>query len=250
MIPSINPTQSNVQAALRSFLLSVLPSGTPVVAGQQNRIPESLLGDFVVMTPIRFERLATNLDSYFDDKLIGSIIGNTMTITSVFPGFPGQIGVGSTIFGSGVTIGTKVTALGSGSGGAGTYIVSPSQSVGSEILSGGSENVLQPAKVTVQLDFHSANDTDAGDMAQTVATLLGDDIAVQQFVGQIPNYGVIPLYAEDPRQMPFLNAEQQYEWRWVVEAMLQANVVVQVPQQFADSVVVGLIDVDEKYPAT
>src|ERR1039458_2225504 len=127
MIP--NPTQSNVQAALRSFLLSVLPSGIAVVAGQQNRVPENMAGDFVIMTPIRFEHISTNEDDYIDAKFGGTISGAAMTISEVYPGFSGLIKIGSIISGTGVVIGTKVTALGSGSGGLGTYTVAPSQAV-------------------------------------------------------------------------------------------------------------------------
>ena len=32
-----------------------------------------------------------------------------------------------------------------------------------------------------------------------------------------------PLYTEDPRQMPFINGEQQYESRWVVSAVLELD---------------------------
>ena len=244
---SIAPTQSNIQAALKAFLIAVLPPNTRVISGQQNRTAEPIDGDFVVMTTLRFERIETNIDSYADAKFTGSIAGATMTITAVDPDFTGQIGLGSTIFGVGVAAGTVVTALGTGTGGLGTYTVNNSQTISSETLSAGSQTIEQPAKVAVQLDFHSANLTDAGDMAQTVSTLLRDAFGTEQFANQDPNYGVVPLYADDPKQMPFVNDSQQYEWRWVVEAMLQANQVVSVPQQFADSVEVDIISVDAEY---
>ncbi len=120
--------------------------------------------------------------------------------------------------------------------------------MGSKTLSSGAKTLEQHAKVTVQMDFHSANDTDAGDMAQTVSTTLRDDFGVQQFANQSPNYGVVPLYADDPKMLPFLNAEQAYEWRFVVEAVLQVNQVVSVSQQFADVVTVDVISVDATYP--
>ena len=63
-----------------------------------------------------------------------------------------------------------------------------------------------------------------------------------------PLNGVVPLYADDPRQMPFINAESQYEWRWVLEAKLQVNQAVQIPQQFADSAVVDAISVEAEFP--
>ena len=59
----------------------------------------------------------------------GYISGTTLTIAGTTGS--GVLVVGSVISGSGVTSGTVVTALGSGSGGAGTYTVSPSQTVGS-----------------------------------------------------------------------------------------------------------------------
>jgi hypothetical protein len=60
--------------------------------------------------------------------------------------------------------------------------------------------------------------------------------------------GVAPLHADDPRQMPFINDQSQYEWRWIIEACLQANQVVISPQQFADALEIGLIEVDSHYP--
>lgn len=63
----------------------------------------------------------------------GSISGTTMTITAVTTG---NITVGTTISGAGVNPATIVTYLGTGTGGTGTYTVSPSQTVASEVLSG------------------------------------------------------------------------------------------------------------------
>ena len=65
---SISPTQSNVQAALAAFLASVtgLEVGTTIISGQNNRASEPSATTFVVMTPIRFVRLETNLDLYDD----------------------------------------------------------------------------------------------------------------------------------------------------------------------------------------
>jgi hypothetical protein len=244
MIP--NPTQSSVQAALRSFLLVVLPGGTEVISGEINRVPEPMPGNFVVMTPIRSKRLRTNIDDTNDVKFTGSISGTLMTVTQVQTG---AIEVGATVFGVGIADNTIVAGLGTGGGGIGTYNISPSQTVVSETLSSDAENLEQGSEWTVQLDFHSA-DLSAGDMAATASTLFRDDFAMQQFANQDPNYGVVPLLADDPKQMPFLNAENQYEWRWIVEALLQVNTTVSVPQQYADSAVVDVISVDATYRRT
>lgn len=58
----------------------------------------------------------------------GYISGTTLTVTAVTSG---NIGIGSVLSGTGVTSGTTITALGSGTGLTGTYTVSPSQTAGS-----------------------------------------------------------------------------------------------------------------------
>lgn len=63
----------------------------------------------------------------------GSITGTTLTVTAVTSG---TLYVGQTIQGTGVTALTIITALGTGSGGAGTYTVSTSQTVSSTTLYG------------------------------------------------------------------------------------------------------------------
>ena len=250
-----SPNQFNVLTALRSFLLAVLPTTGPdgkpvsVIAAQQNRIAEPAGTSYVIMTPIRFERIETNIDSADDSKFTGSISGATMTVTAFDPNLNGPISVGSVIFGAGVANPTTVTALGSGTGGTGTYTVSPSQTVGSETLSAGQSRIQQNQKWFIQLDFHGdpANDI-SGDMSTTVSTLLRDAYGVSLFSGQSPDLGIRPLYGDDPRQTPFLNEEQQIENRWVLEAVLQANAVVTVPQQYADSATLGLADVNALFP--
>lgn len=60
-----------------------------------------------------------------------SISGTTMTVTAVGSG---TIVVGQQITGTGVTAGTIITAFGTGTGGAGTYTVSASQTVASTTI--------------------------------------------------------------------------------------------------------------------
>ena len=66
-------------------------------------------------------------------KVTGSITATTLTVTAVASG---TLYVGQTIQGTGVTALTIITALGTGSGGAGTYTVSTSQTVSSTTLYG------------------------------------------------------------------------------------------------------------------
>lgn len=70
----------------------------------------------------------------------GSISGTTLTITSAPT--TGSFAIGQPIYGTGVTSGTLITALGTGTGGTGTYTVSASQTVASTTISGGGEVVL------------------------------------------------------------------------------------------------------------
>jgi hypothetical protein len=61
----------------------------------------------------------------------GSIASTTLSISEVSAG---ELTVGSVLVGAGITPGTAITALGTGTGGQGTYTVSPSQSVSSVAL--------------------------------------------------------------------------------------------------------------------
>jgi hypothetical protein len=58
----------------------------------------------------------------------GSIAATTLTVTAVTSG---TLSVGQTISGSGITAGTKITALGTGTGTGGTYTVDTSQTAAS-----------------------------------------------------------------------------------------------------------------------
>lgn len=238
----LSPTQSEIQTVLRSFLLSILPAGVPVIAGQANRVPEPSSPDFVVMTPILRKRLETNTDIFADVSFTGSITDTTLDVTAVAFG---TIAVGQTVFGEGVTDGTAITALGTGTGGIGTYTMNNSQTVASEKMASGTEAIRQPTQITMQLDVHGPN---ASDNAQTISTLFRDERATSFFAAS--GYDVAPFYADDPKQIPFVNGEDQYEFRYIVDAVMQANQTVSnLAQQFADQINVGLIEVDAAYPA-
>jgi hypothetical protein len=60
----------------------------------------------------------------------------TLTVSAVGSG---ALGVGDPLSGSGVTTGTVVTALGTGTGGIGTYIVSPTQTAASTTITAGTD---------------------------------------------------------------------------------------------------------------
>ena len=230
--PTISLTESQVNTALRSFLVSVLPSTMEVIRGQLNRVAEPQGNDFAVFWPLNRTRLSTNANSYADVAFVGSISNLVLTVSQILAGV---IVTGQTIYGAvaaNTVIGSQLTGP---SGGTGTYNVSPSQTVASTTMQTGSENMEQSTTVSVQIDVHGPN---SADNAQIISTLFRDDYATTQFATS--GFDVNPLYADDPKLVPYDNGEQQIEERWIIDAMLQINPIVQVPQQFASSVAVKI----------
>ena len=242
---TVSPNTQDIFIVLISFLTAILPPGVIVEQGQINRVSEPSAPDYVVMWPLRMPRIATNLDDYVDAVFTGSITGDTMDITAVNPAYTGQIAVGSVIFGVGVATNTTVTALGTGSGGVGTYIVTPSQTIGSEVLAAGIETLLQATEIVMQLDVHGPN---SQDNAQIITTIFRDEAGVDLF--SLSGFDVTPLYTDEPRQSPFLNDQNQYEDRWTVDAHMQANITLSIPQQFFDELTVTTFAADVLYPPT
>jgi hypothetical protein len=231
-----SPTQSTTQATLRSFLVSILPPAVEVVQGLDNRVPEPVGSDFVVITPMARTRLSTNVDTYADVQFTGSISGATLNVTLVTFG---TIAVGSTLFGVGVASGTTIAAQGTGSGGVGTYTVSVPQTLAPATLSAGNELLQQATQVEYQIDVHGPN---SADNAQIISTMFRDEYATNWWLAAGVTTSA-PLYADDPRQMPFMNENQQVENRWVITARLEADQTIVVPMQFAQALSVNIIDV-------
>jgi hypothetical protein len=100
-------------------------------------------------------------------------------------------------------------------------------------------------QLDVQCDVHGPR---SGECAQIVSTMLRDDYACQFF--ERAGSDTRPLYASDPVQALFFNAENQGEERWRIELSLQIAQVVQAPQEFFDELTLdpGLINVDAVYP--
>lgn len=245
MTIAIIPNEFDVFASLRTFIRSNV-ANVDVIKAQVNRVPEPEKEDYVLMTPLRRVRLSTNLDTFADVAFTASIavsgtVGTVMSVTSVFYGL---IELGSVVFGVDLASGIYVTQLLTGTGGTGTYKLSGSATLSSRTFAAGTQKMMQAVEVTVQLDVHGPN---SSDNAHQISTMFRDEYATAAFA----SYGkdVVPLYADDPKQVPFVNDQDQYEYRWVLEACMQANqAVVNIPQQFFDQAVVGLIEVDTHYP--
>ena len=85
--------------------------------------------------------------------------------------------------------------------------------------------------IAVQLDVHGPV---AADLASVLVAALQSSWAFDLFAAQDPAV-LAPLYAADPQFMPFVNGEQQTEWRYVIEAHFEAKPVLSTPMQFADT---------------
>jgi len=72
-------------------------------------------------------------------------------------------------------------------------------------------------QLTYQVDVHGPN---AADNTMLIFTYFKSDYGVQLFKSS--NAYVEPLYCSDPRQIPFINSEQQVETRWSIDVIMDA----------------------------
>lgn len=90
--------------------------------------------EFFTPTGCTFNGALINLlcnDAKVVSTMTGSISGTTLTVTALIGG---NLAVNQSISGPGVTAGTYITALGTGTGGVGTYTVNTSQTVASTVM--------------------------------------------------------------------------------------------------------------------
>ena len=92
----------------------ILENALPLVEGGAKKMPGTYFGGGTALGGAMFT---------------GSISGTTLTVTAVNYGV---LKVGQTLTGTGITIGTTITAFGTGTGGTGDYTVSASQTVASK----------------------------------------------------------------------------------------------------------------------
>ena len=230
MTAVLSLTETQIFTALRGFLTGILPAGMPVVRGQVNRVSQPAQPDHLVMWPVLRERLSTNIDTAIECAFTGSIAGPVLTVASVDWGF---LALGSLVNDPAVAPGTTVTAFGTGTGLAGTYTVSVPQVVASLPLHAGFKAILERVQITVQCDVHGPA---SADNSQVIEAVFRDETACQAFTDT--GLDLQPLYTSDPRQIPFINGEGQYENRWSIDLTMQANPVITVAQQFAGIVTI------------
>ena len=102
-------------------------SGTGVASGTQ--VEQQLTG-----TP---GGAGTYLVSIAEQTVASTTITGAHGVFTAGGTITGAFGIGDVLSGTGVTAGTVITALGTGSGGAGTYYVSPSQTASSTAVTAG-----------------------------------------------------------------------------------------------------------------
>jgi hypothetical protein len=126
-----------------------------------------------------------------------------------------------------------------------SYLINKSHNIKSQVLSAGVAQVLQPMKVTYQLDIYGP---ESEENVAKISTLFRDPYGVANYQGWPKQDSLVPLYHSDPHMLAFVNEEKQYERRWIIELVMQANMYVRnVPQQFADHLQLLTIDVDNDY---
>jgi len=244
MAVSLSLTDYQVMSALAAFLRDIMPRDIEIVLSQDNRVPEPRAKDWIELTPLFRVRMNTNINTFGDCALIGSTSDNVLTVASVSLG---TIIAGAPLFGENVlpntTIQCQITNAGGPLGGPGTYQIScaPLVPLNAASLFAGTATKEQSTRVTVQVDVHGPC---SADNVQIIATLFRDYYACRFF--DETGLGVAPLYADQAHQMPFMNAESQYERRWSMDLHMQANQMVITPQQFFTQFVTNIFQLPAK----
>ena len=95
-------------------------------------------------------------------------------------------------------------------------------------------------RLHLQLDFYGPS---SNAWAVIVSTLFRDQYACDE-LGSVCQ----PLYADDPKMMPQITAEDQYLERWMLNAAVQYNPVTTTAQSFSATITPIAKDVDVVFP--
>lgn len=101
------------------------------------------------------------------------------------------------------------------------------------------KSIFTPVQYVIQLDFYGA---DSASWATQTQALFRDPYATDSMPSNIQ-----PLHADDPVQLPMINAEQQYEQRWKLSVNMQYNPIITVSQDYMNVVTVGIKEVDTTF---
>jgi hypothetical protein len=138
---------SQMVAVVGPYVYSLTSNFTPTIIGQLSTstgrvgITDNGINTYIVDGTNRYTwRISSPSSAVFT----GSISGTTLTVTSVTNGV---ITTGQALFGIGVTSETVITALGSGSGGVGTYTVNLTQAVTSRTMNSATVGAVVTAAI-------------------------------------------------------------------------------------------------------
>jgi hypothetical protein len=138
---------SQVVTVCGDFVYVMESDYTPKMIGQMNSstglvgIVDNGVNVYIVDETYRYCWFISNPSAA---TFTGSISTTTLTVTSVLSG---TIAVGQAIFGQGIDQNTVITALGTGTGGTGTYTVSDSQTVASTTINSNAAPAIVTAAI-------------------------------------------------------------------------------------------------------
>jgi hypothetical protein len=134
-------------AVCGSYVYALTANLVPSVIGQLNsssgivRITDNGINVYIVDGAYRYTWYISSLASAV---FYGSTSGTTLTVTKVSSG---TIAAGQSLYGIGILAETVITALGSGSGGVGTYTINRSQTVAEETMSSAAVGAVVTATI-------------------------------------------------------------------------------------------------------
>ena len=106
------------------------------------------------------------------------------------------------------------------------------------------ETISMLTEYTVQVDFCGTDEQNVMENATQLALVARDALACDF----LRPYGILPLYAEDVRSMPFSNEQRQWEVRYIVTLHLEAWTNATVPHDAFSDVAIYIEDVDVHHP--
>ena len=178
-------------AVVGSYVYVMDSTFTPTMIGQLNSstgrvgITDNGLNVYIVDGTYRYTWRISNPASA---SFVGSISGTTLTVVLVKSG---TIAVGQSLFGLNLAAETVITALGTGTGGTGTYVVNISQAETAEIMNSAavaatltssiSGNILTVTAITGTL-YPGQTIQGAGVTAGTIITTLGSGTVLSQTI--------------------------------------------------------------------
>lgn len=234
-----------IQAYCTPYPIDVVRALGATEPGSNVRVPEPIEGDFAVITSTSQDRLEYNETSFYDAVLVGSIAADVLAVTDVSRG---AVPVGMLLTDRGypdgrIAQGTAIAAQLTGQpGGVGTYRVTVAQTLPSGTLYAGYRSDVVSQEWKVQVDLHGPN---SPNNSNVLDALFRSEVGVDFFASQYD--GIAPLNIVSRGLQPFENAEQEVEWRWVLEADLNVVIEVRTPQMFFDEARVALQQVGVIY---